>query len=229
MSSEEVHAIVLKTTPYREDDLLCDLFTLEKGRLLGLARSARKSRIRFGSVLTTANILKISLENKRGVSIVFLKEASLESPWVHLYGSLESLGVTLYFMELMRAFTFDGSSEPQKFHLLHHSLIALENGEEPSSVRTGFERHLLRLAGVLPYLQDCLRCHALEEQYYFVFQEGGLFCHNCLPAGSPFLTVSKDSLEDLFTPFLEYCIGRKIHSKTLCQKPPPKIVQEPVF
>ena len=44
-------AIVLRTWPFHEADLLVSLFTREHGRIKGIARHAMRSRRRFGGAL----------------------------------------------------------------------------------------------------------------------------------------------------------------------------------
>ena len=47
-------AIVLRTWPFHEADLLVSLFTRDHGKVKGVARHAMKSRKRFGGALETA-------------------------------------------------------------------------------------------------------------------------------------------------------------------------------
>ena len=51
MSLKQSEAIVLRTYPLREADLLVTLFTRDEGRIKGVARSAKKSKRRFGGAL----------------------------------------------------------------------------------------------------------------------------------------------------------------------------------
>ena len=51
MALKESEAIVLRTYPLREADLLVTLFTRLEGKVRGVARSAKKSRRRFGGEL----------------------------------------------------------------------------------------------------------------------------------------------------------------------------------
>ena len=46
-------AIVLRTWPFQEADLLVSLFTREQGRVKGVARHALRSRRRFGGALAS--------------------------------------------------------------------------------------------------------------------------------------------------------------------------------
>ena len=48
MSLKQSEAIVLRTYPLREADLLVTLFTRTEGKVKGVARAAKKSRRRFG-------------------------------------------------------------------------------------------------------------------------------------------------------------------------------------
>ena len=48
MALKESEAIVLRTYPLRESDLLVTLFTRLEGKVKGVARAAMKSRRRFG-------------------------------------------------------------------------------------------------------------------------------------------------------------------------------------
>ena len=51
MALVESEAIVLRTYPLREADLLVTLFTRGEGKIRGVARSAKKSKRRFGGAL----------------------------------------------------------------------------------------------------------------------------------------------------------------------------------
>src|ERR1700694_2363675 len=51
MALRESEAIVLRTYPLREADLLVTLFTRTEGKVRGVAKSAKRSRKRFGGAL----------------------------------------------------------------------------------------------------------------------------------------------------------------------------------
>src|ERR1700738_2532331 len=51
MTQRQGEAIVLRTWPFQEADLLVSLFTREQGRVKGVARHAMRSRRRFGGAL----------------------------------------------------------------------------------------------------------------------------------------------------------------------------------
>ncbi|HXY04320.1 MAG TPA: recombination protein O N-terminal domain-containing protein, partial [Terriglobales bacterium] len=51
MALKESEAIILRTYPLREADLLVTFLTRAEGKLRGVARSAKKSKRRFGGAL----------------------------------------------------------------------------------------------------------------------------------------------------------------------------------
>ena len=51
MPLKQSEAIVLRTYPLRESDLLVTLFTRAEGKVKGVARAAKKSKRRFGGAL----------------------------------------------------------------------------------------------------------------------------------------------------------------------------------
>src|ERR1019366_9193646 len=65
-------AIVLRTWPFQEADLLVSLFTREQGRVKGVARHALRSRRRFGGALEmVAEVLEEALPEGAPEDAVF--------------------------------------------------------------------------------------------------------------------------------------------------------------
>ena len=59
MALKESEAIVLRTYPMREADLLVTLFTRLEGKVRGVARSAKKSKRRFGGALEPLTYVRV--------------------------------------------------------------------------------------------------------------------------------------------------------------------------
>ena len=55
MPLKQSEAIVLRTYPLRESDLLVTLFTRTEGKVKGVARAAKKSKRRFGGASGAAD------------------------------------------------------------------------------------------------------------------------------------------------------------------------------
>ena len=57
-------AIVLRTYPLREADLLVTFFTRAEGKVEGVAKSAKKSRKRFGGALEPGTFVRVYWEDQ---------------------------------------------------------------------------------------------------------------------------------------------------------------------
>src|SRR6266849_10603581 len=64
MALMESEAIVLRTYPLREADLLVTLFTRAEGKVRGVARAAKKSQRRFGGALEPLTYVRAFYEDR---------------------------------------------------------------------------------------------------------------------------------------------------------------------
>src|SRR5579872_6761568 len=81
MALTESEAIVLRTYPLREADLLVTLFTRSEGKVHGVARAAKKSRRRFGGALEPLTFVLARYEDRERRELARLDSCEvLESP-----------------------------------------------------------------------------------------------------------------------------------------------------
>src|ERR1700730_477395 len=81
MALKESEAIVWRTYPLREADLLVTLFTRLEGKVRGVARAAKKSRRRFGGALEPLTLVRASYDDREGNELARLDSCDvLESP-----------------------------------------------------------------------------------------------------------------------------------------------------
>src|SRR2546426_12841422 len=81
MALKESEAIVLRTYPLREADLLVTLFTRLEGKVRGVARSAKKSKRRFGGALEPLTYVRAYYEDRERRELARLGSCEvLESP-----------------------------------------------------------------------------------------------------------------------------------------------------
>src|ERR1700721_3155168 len=71
MALKESEAIVLRTYPLRESDLLVTLFTRMEGKVKGVARAAMKSRRRFGGALEPLTYVRAFYDDREASDAVF--------------------------------------------------------------------------------------------------------------------------------------------------------------
>src|ERR1022692_80627 len=81
MALRESEAIVLRTYPLREADLLVTLFTRAEGKVRGVARSAKKSKRRFGGALGPKTYVRAFYDVRERQELARLEACEgLESP-----------------------------------------------------------------------------------------------------------------------------------------------------
>ncbi len=181
VSSSE--ALVMRHTHYGEADMILTLFTSEYGLQQGFAKSARKSRKRFGAVLEPFTQAIFQWKQGQG-SMWFLQDAELLTTRVSLRESLSRLAMASYGVELVSLLLEDGESHPHIYELLCSFLDFLSNGGDESIARLLFELRLIYLLGYMPHLLHCSECLKIfsDEKVSFDANRGGCLCCDC--AGS---------------------------------------------
>lgn len=177
MALRESEAIVLRTSPIREADLLVTLFTRLEGKVRGVARSAKKSKRRFGGALEPLTYVRAYYDVRERKELVRLDACEvLESPMAAeiSYPRAVALG---HIAELLDELLPDHESNDAVFRLALSVLHTL-TGPEIWMPVTYFELWLTRLAGFLPEFSECVVCgRGLNgSRAYFHALADGLMC-----------------------------------------------------
>lgn len=177
MALKESEAIVLRTYPLREADLLVTLFTRVEGKVKGVARSAKKSRRRFGGALEPLTYVRVYYEDRERQELARLDSCDvLESPLATevSYPRAVALG---HIAELLDELLPDREANDAIFRLSLSVLGALRGSEIWLPV-TYFELWMTRLVGFLPELSECIVCgRSLNgSRAFFHVLADGLMC-----------------------------------------------------
>ncbi len=168
---------MLRTYPLREADLLVTLFTRAEGKVRGVARSAKKSKRRFGGALEPLTYVRAFYDVRERQELARLDACEvLESPLATevSYPRVVALG---HIAELLDELLPDHESNDSIFRLTISVLHAL-SGPEIWMPLTYFELWLTRLVGFLPELNACVVCgRGLNgSRAYFHALADGLMC-----------------------------------------------------
>jgi len=177
MALKESEAIVLRTYPLRESDLLVTLFTRIEGKVRGVARAAKKSRRRFGGSLEPLTYVKVAYDDRERHELARLDSCEvLESPLASevSYPRAVALG---HVAELLDELLPDREANDAVFRLAL-SVLAQLRGKEFWLPVTYFDLWMARLMGYLPELSECLSCgQSLNGgPAYFHALADGLMC-----------------------------------------------------
>lgn len=150
--------IILKTTRYGDTDLIVNCLTSTGSRLSLFARSALKSKKRFGGgVLEPTHYVHVLYEDKGSSAkaehpLFTLKEASLIEGFEGLRTDYTRLEAALHVVQMVSDIVKEGDLDSAEiFNLLGNTLRAAEKSQHLSHLRTHFEVKLLANQGILPH------------------------------------------------------------------------------
>jgi DNA repair protein RecO (recombination protein O) len=157
MALKESEAIVLRTYPLREADLLVTLFTRLEGKVKGVARSAMKSRRRFGGALEPLTYVRAFYDDRERQELARLDSCEvIESPLASEVSYARAAALA-HVAELLDELMPDREASDAVFRL---SLAVLQELRGPVlwMPLTYFELWMTRLMGFLPEFSECVVC-----------------------------------------------------------------------
>ena len=157
MALKESEAIVLRTYPMREADLLVTLFTRLEGKVRGVARSAKKSKRRFGGALEPLTYVRVYYDDRERQELVRLDSCDvLESPLANQVGYPRAVALG-HVAEVLDELLPDREANDAVFRLALSTLTELRGSAVWMPI-TYFELWMTRLMGYLPQLSECIVC-----------------------------------------------------------------------
>ena len=202
MALKESEAIVLRTYPLREADLLVTLFTRAEGKVRGVARSAKKSKRRFGGALEPMTYVRAFYDVRERQELARLDACEvLESPLAtevsyaralalaHVAELLDELlpdheandaifRLTLSVLQALQLVSRGVAQSPPHDHPQNNLHNNKKTGPDIWMPLTYFELWLTRLVGFLPELTECIvcGCNLNGSRAYFHALADGLMC-----------------------------------------------------
>jgi DNA repair protein RecO (recombination protein O) len=174
-------AVVLRTTPYGEADKIVTLYTLDFGKIKGIAKGAKRSQRRFGNTLEVCSYVAASFFEKETSELVRLSHCDLIRPFEGLRGDIGNLAWASYLVELVSEMTAERIKNKALFDLLIFALELIDQGILKEEILRVFEVRLLSSLGYQPHLDHCIRCKKGlgGKNIFFGFREGGVLCSSC--------------------------------------------------
>jgi DNA repair protein RecO (recombination protein O) len=177
MSVLSSEAVVLRTWPVHEADLIVSFFTRDYGKVRGVAKSALKSRKRFGGALEPMTVARAWFAERPGQELVRLDQLEIMRSPLSTPVDHARMTVLSFFAEVLDEALPDHDPQDTVFRLL---LAVLEQTtvEQPWMPLTYFSLWMTRLMGLLPDIGHCTACgKALTAgETSFDALGDGLFC-----------------------------------------------------
>jgi DNA repair protein RecO (recombination protein O) len=199
-------ALVLRTYPLKEADLVVSFFTRDQGKLRGVAKRARRSKSPFGAGLERLSHVRMAYFQRETRELVNLDSCELIRSQFGLVSDYWASVALDYFAEASDQLLPDAEPNEKFFRLLAAVLDSLQPAAgEPGRVWravTYFSLWAVRLSGWLPDLHVCLGCGTVldaGERAFFNRVREGLMCSHCrasLPGGSRELSLESRSIAE---------------------------------
>lgn len=206
---KQSEALILRTYPLHEADLLVTVFTRAEGKIRGVAKAAKRSKRRFGGALEPLTYVIAHWEEKPKQELVRLDSCDiLSSPLVAemTYSRVVALS---YVAEVLDQLLPDHEPSDDTFRLALSVVRHLQNGPVWMPL-TYFDLWIVRLIGLLPDLSHCTACGvALNgSRAFFHPLADGLLCARDKRLASNEITADSRSLAaEMFRAPLESFAG----------------------
>ncbi len=175
-------AIVLRTWPVHEADLIVSFFTHDYGKVRGVAKSALKSRKRFGGALEPMTVARAWFAERPKQDLVRLDQLEIITSPLTRPVDAARLAVLSFYAEVLEESLPERDPHEAIFRLtlsvLEQTTVAASSTVQPWMPLTYFTLWITRLMGLLPDVAHCTVCgEALQaDEVNFNFHADGFFC-----------------------------------------------------
>ncbi len=186
-------AVVLRTWPVNEADLVVSFFARDYGRLKGIAKAALKSRKRFGGALEPMTVAQAWFAERPRQELVRLDQLEIARSPLSAPVDQTRMAVLSFYAELIDEALPERDPQETVYRLLGSVLEethAIEKSPAPQNRDAGhpergpwmaltyFSLWMTRLMGLLPDIGRCIVCgDALTAgEVWFNAHADGLFC-----------------------------------------------------
>lgn len=195
-------AILLRRVDFGEDDLILTVFSLTRGKISLIAKSARKSRKRFCGLLDLFSACDMVCSTGRG-RLPVLQEATLRHPFSRIRSDFKKTAYASYFAEILNNWMEPDVAQPRTFDLLYQVLDRLDRSDlQDELLSIVFQMTLMIISGFSPNFSTCCLCHTEMDclngcRIGINFARGGVICSACNRAVSPMVYLSRGTIRQL--------------------------------
>ena len=175
--SKQSEALILRTYPFHEADLLVTFFTRTEGKIRGVAKAAKKSKRRFGGALEPLTYVTAHWAEREKQELVRLDSCDIISSPLTTEMTYPRVVALSYVAEVIDQLLPDREPSDDIFRL---TLAVVKQLQSPSvwMPLTYFDLWIVRLIGLLPDLNACVMCGTVlnGSQAFFHPLADGLLC-----------------------------------------------------
>lgn len=175
-------AVVARSVDYGEADRILTLLTESHGKISAVARSARKSRRRYGAALSLFVIGEATLRAASHRGLLTLEGfEGLEDLSGEISSDVVKLAHGSYILEAARELWGADQADPECFELVCAALRVLASCPPSAYLLRAYELQLLGVVGLGPSLDCCVACGGEPRSGPLELDvaQGGVVCSRC--------------------------------------------------
>ena len=148
MPARESEALVLRTYPYREADLIVSFFTRDQGKLRGVARAVRRPKSRFGSGLERLSHVRLYYFLRENQELARLDRCDLCGPPVFVRADYATCVALDFLAEVSEQVLPEHEPNDAYFRLLLLVLDGIRAGQQEAARSAAVKTPVAVSAGV---------------------------------------------------------------------------------
>jgi DNA repair protein RecO (recombination protein O) len=202
---KQSEALILRTYPFHEADLLVTFFTRAEGKIRGVAKAAKRSKRRFGGALELLTHVVAYWEEKEKQELVRLDSCDIISSPLAAELTYPRTVALSYVAEVLDQLLPDREPSDDIFRLALSVVTSIKGGPIWMPL-TYFDLWIVRLIGLLPDLSHCTACGVIlngSRAYFHVLADGLLCPNDKRLASSEMSAESRTLAADMFRAPLE--------------------------
>jgi len=156
--ARSTEAYVLDASAFRERDKIVTLFTLDEGKVRGIAHGAARSVKRFGGRLERLSRVKVAYHDSEGRDLVRIDDLELIEESFRLQQDIVVAAALAYVCEVVGEFVREKESDGRYFRLVGAVIEGFRAGAKAGVMLRYFEFWTARLHGIFPDAEQCDAC-----------------------------------------------------------------------
>ncbi len=190
--------IILRSQKWGDADRIVTVYSLNFGKIRGVARGARRMKTRFGGVLEPFGLVDLTIFQKTPEALGQISQIDLVTSYPSIREDLTVMTAAARMVKMVEAISVDRDPNPGMYAALVHGLESLRPGADVALSALLFQIHVLGHTGFRPQFDSCTECGQLAQPHipqWFSPRLGGVVCHDCGQRGvGRMLSLSKGSV-----------------------------------
>jgi DNA repair protein RecO (recombination protein O) len=206
---KQSEALILRTYPFHEADLLVTLFTRSEGKIRGVAKAAKRSKRRFGGALELLTHVVAHWEEKEKQELARLDSCDIIASPLAAPLNYPRAAALSYVAEVIDQLLPDREPSDDIFRLTL-SVVRHLQADAIWMPLTYFDLWIVRLIGLLPDLSQCAVCGTSlngSRAYFHPLADGLLCPGDKRLASSEIVPESRSVAAEMFRAPLENFTG----------------------